>query len=62
MSAIAPAGKVNSVAGSAETVAAVLWAPMQLSGDYIASQSFRKAGFLNASQVEVFLDVSSMGG
>jgi len=39
-----------------------LWAPMQLPENTIASQSFRKAGFLNASQVEVFLDVSSMGG
>src|SRR4029077_6225490 len=80
MSAIAPAGKVNNVEGSAETVAireiitveapsecsaqktAMLWAPMQLPEITIANQSFRKARFLNASQVEVFLEVSSMGG
>src|SRR5271165_2666147 len=28
----------------------------------VADQSLRKAGFRNASQVEVFLEVSSMGG
>jgi hypothetical protein len=38
-----------------------LWAPMQLPEITIANQSFRKVGFLNASQVEVFLDVSAMG-
>jgi hypothetical protein len=79
MSAMAPAGKVNSVEGSAETVAiseistvealsecsaqytAMLWAPMQLPEITIANQSFRKAGFRNASHVEVFLEVSFMG-
>jgi hypothetical protein len=32
---------------------------MQLSEITIANQSFRKVGFLNASQADVFLDVSS---
>jgi len=39
----------------------VLWAPMQLPEITIANQSFRKVGFLNASHVEVFSEVFSMG-
>jgi hypothetical protein len=34
---------------------------MQLPEITIANQSFRKVGFLNASHVEVFLEVFSMG-
>jgi hypothetical protein len=34
---------------------------MQLPETTIANQSFRKVGFLNASQVEVFSVVFSMG-
>ena len=40
---------------------AVLWAPMQLPETTIANQSFLKTGFRNASHVEVFSKVSSMG-
>ena len=40
----------------------VLWAPMQLPETTIANQSFLKTGFLNASQVDVFSEVFSMGG
>jgi hypothetical protein len=34
---------------------------MQLPEITIANQSFRKVGFLNASQVEVFSEVCPMG-
>jgi len=40
---------------------AVLWAPMQLPDTTIANQSRLKTGFRNASQVEVFSAVFSMG-
>ena len=40
---------------------AVLWAPMQLPENTIANQSLLKTGFRNASQVEVFSEVFSIG-
>jgi hypothetical protein len=39
----------------------VLWAPMQLPETTIANQSFLKTGFRNASHVEVFSEVFSIG-